>query len=81
MNSQMSAGDWLVSTVKKNPEGLLLLAAGCALLMRSGGRSSQRRSSERIRYPEGDAQPGSSNRRSGASATGEALSGVTEGAQ
>jgi hypothetical protein len=49
--------------------------------MRSGGSSSQRRSSERIRYSEGNAQPGSNNRRSGASATGEALSGVTEGAR
>ena len=29
--------DWLVGVVKRNPEGLLLLAAGCALLLRSGG--------------------------------------------
>jgi hypothetical protein len=28
-------GDWLMGTVRRNPEGLLLLAAGCALLMRS----------------------------------------------
>lgn len=38
-------GDWLMGAVKKNPEGLLLLAAGCALLLRhsSGwsGRSAQ----------------------------------------
>src|SRR5690242_21742650 len=35
------SADWLMSAVKKNPEGLLLLAAGCALLLRSGGASAQ----------------------------------------
>jgi len=30
-------GDWLIGAVKKNPEGLLLLAAGCALLLRHSG--------------------------------------------
>lgn len=29
------AADWLVSTARRNPEALLVLAAGCALLMRS----------------------------------------------
>ena len=38
------AGGWLVGAVKNNPEGLLLLAAGCALLMRSSGASKSRRS-------------------------------------
>ncbi len=35
-------GDWIMGAVKSNPEGLLLLAAGCALLLRSGasGRSA-----------------------------------------
>jgi hypothetical protein len=34
------AAGWLMSSVKKNPEGFLLLAAGCALLLRTGsGRS------------------------------------------
>jgi hypothetical protein len=32
-------GGWLVDTVTRNPEGVLLLAAGCALLMRNGSRS------------------------------------------
>ncbi|HEY4405096.1 MAG TPA: hypothetical protein VGN55_10600 [Xanthobacteraceae bacterium] len=32
----VSAGDWVMNTVRRNPEGLLLFAAGCALLMRSG---------------------------------------------
>lgn len=33
---------WLIGAVKKNPEGLLLLAAGCALLMRSTNPSRRR---------------------------------------
>ena len=33
------AADWLVGTAKRNPEALLVLAAGCALLLRGGGRS------------------------------------------
>ena len=34
------AGQWLIGTAKRNPEALLVLAAGCALLMRSRGGSS-----------------------------------------
>jgi hypothetical protein len=30
------AGDWLVGTASRNPEALLVLAAGCVLLMRDG---------------------------------------------
>ena len=33
------ASHWLIGTAKRNPEALLVLAAGCALLMRGGGRS------------------------------------------
>jgi hypothetical protein len=39
--SSFGSADWLMSAVKKNPEGLLLLAAGCALLLRSGSTSAQ----------------------------------------
>jgi hypothetical protein len=37
------SGSWLINAIKDNPEGLLLLAGGCALLLRSGraGRSDQ----------------------------------------
>ena len=36
-SSGTDLGDWLIgSGVRRNPEGLLLLAAGCALMMRSG---------------------------------------------
>ena len=34
------ASDWLIGTVKRNPEGFLLLAAGCALMLRTGRSSS-----------------------------------------
>jgi hypothetical protein len=34
------AGSWLRNATRRNPEGLLLLAAGCALLMRSGRGSN-----------------------------------------
>jgi ElaB/YqjD/DUF883 family membrane-anchored ribosome-binding protein len=40
-----SAGEWVMNTVSRNPEGLLLLAAGAALLMRSGR-------GQRTRYPQ-----------------------------
>ena len=36
------AGDWLMGRARRNPEALLLLAAGCCLLMRSGGTLSSR---------------------------------------
>lgn len=38
----VGASDWLLGAFKQNPEGLLLLAAGCALLLRktSAGRSA-----------------------------------------
>ena len=35
------AGDWLIGTAKRQPEAILVLAAGCALLMRGGGGYSQ----------------------------------------
>jgi hypothetical protein len=41
--SSFASGDWLLSAVTNHPEGLLLLAAGCALLLRSSGGSAQAR--------------------------------------
>jgi len=35
------AGNWLIGTAKRHPEALLVLAAGCALLMRGVRGSSQ----------------------------------------
>ena len=40
------AGEWMMGAVMRNPEGLLLLAAGAALLMRSGRGQSRRRYAE-----------------------------------
>jgi hypothetical protein len=42
-SNDAGTGEWLMGAFKRNPEGMLLLAAGCALLLRSGagsGRSS-----------------------------------------
>jgi hypothetical protein len=45
MREGTSAGEWVMNTVSRNPEGLLLLAAGAALLMRTGR-------GQRNRYPQ-----------------------------
>jgi ElaB/YqjD/DUF883 family membrane-anchored ribosome-binding protein len=42
------AGEWIMGAVTRNPEGLLLLAAGAALLMRSGRDQWRRRSYEAV---------------------------------
>jgi hypothetical protein len=34
-------GDWLLGAMRRNPEALLLMAAGCCLMMRSGRSSSR----------------------------------------
>lgn len=47
-------GDWLFGAVKRNPEGFLLLAAGCALMMRSGSRPSQRSQIRPGQHHDGD---------------------------
>jgi hypothetical protein len=47
--SGFGSADWLMGAVKKNPEGLLLLAAGLALLLRSGSAAAQA-SSQYQRY-------------------------------
>jgi hypothetical protein len=43
-NQNSGAANWLVGAVKNNPEGLLLLADGCALLMGRSGTSKSHRS-------------------------------------
>jgi hypothetical protein len=48
--SGRGAGEWLLQTLKRNPEGLLLLGAGCALLFRSGRSSEQSQRSQT--YPD-----------------------------
>ena len=41
-DTSFQAGDWLAGAARRNPEALLLLAAGACLLMRSRGSSSSR---------------------------------------
>ena len=36
------SGEWIFNTIKRNPEGLLLLAAGAVLMLRTGTTSSPR---------------------------------------
>jgi hypothetical protein len=48
-----SAGDWMMNTVRRNPEGLLLLAAGCALLLRSGASPLSRSRSADFSHDKG----------------------------
>jgi hypothetical protein len=52
------AGDWLLGTVRRNPEAFLLMAAGCCLMMRSSSsRMSAHRAHQREEwdYPTGRA--------------------------
>jgi X-X-X-Leu-X-X-Gly heptad repeat protein len=46
-NATTNASEWLMETIRRNPEGLLLAAAGCALLMRSGSSAPARQSESR----------------------------------
>jgi gas vesicle protein len=50
-DSYAQAGDWVMGAARRNPEALLLLAAGCALLMRSG-RGTSRSAAPSARYSE-----------------------------
>ena len=52
------SADWLMSAVKKNPEGLLLLAAGCALLFRTRSSRSSQSSYGYRSYPSGQGEHG-----------------------
>jgi hypothetical protein len=63
------AGDWLLGTVRRNPEALLLMAAGCCLMMRSGSssRTSARHAYERDEW--GYPTRGASSQVRGASAS------------
>jgi len=61
-DTSFQAGDWLAGAARRNPEALLLLAAGACLLMRSRGSSSSR-SPVRSQYPAIDhGQPSGSGR-------------------
>jgi hypothetical protein len=54
-NTSFRPAAWAVQAVQKNPEALLLLAAGCALLLRSGsssGRAFQQYQADQRQYGE-----------------------------
>ena len=80
------AGEWIMGAVTRNPEALLLLAAGVALLMRSGRGPSVRRNSLPDRRNEGQYRAGREDSASGISErvteaarrAGEYVSGATE---
>ena len=64
-DTSFQAGDWLAGAARRNPEALLLLAAGACLLMRSRGSSSSR-SPAQSQYRDIDyGQPSGSGRSSG----------------
>jgi hypothetical protein len=54
--TRSSGAGWLTDTITRNPEGLLLLAAGCALLMRKAAtaRQTEDRGFERVSRSEGN---------------------------
>src|SRR6188474_522641 len=66
-DTSFQAGDWLAGAARRNPEGLLLLAAGACLLMRSRGSASSR-SPVRSQYRDIDYTPPSGSGRIASSA-------------
>ena len=81
------SSDWFIGAVKSNPEGLLLLAAGCALLLRKGssGGTANRRGAGGKAHPQGGQpgrQQGASSRKDSESGwgVGENISQMAEGA-
>ena len=84
----VGAGEWILGAVRRNPEGLLLLAAGAALLMRRSGTPLSTRTPRQNEYRTGqrdaDNARGENVRNLGdrvaqaAQAAGEYASDVTE---
>jgi hypothetical protein len=78
--------DWLISSVKKNPEGLLLLAGGCALLLRAGGSKTDDRSNRYQGYSAGPqaglaGEPGMRMERQGQSQMSEGIARAADSAR
>jgi hypothetical protein len=69
------AGDWLLGTMRRNPEALLLMAAGCCLMMRSGRSSSRMSSRAPYERDEWQYQPSSAS----SSQVGRASASAREG--
>ena len=64
-STRSMSGNWLTDSITRNPEGLLLLAAGCALLMR---KATSSRSADRAQV--GESPWSDRNRQRGGDATG-----------
>jgi hypothetical protein len=76
--------DWLMGAVRSNPEGLLLLAAGCALLLRSGAPTGSGKATNRsVQSAGGDQRSSDAHRKERPAGPGisESLSQATESAR
>jgi hypothetical protein len=54
-----NGGEWILNIIKRNPEGLLLLAAGAVLMMRTAASQSSRAASTDAAYTRGPAESAS----------------------
>ena len=55
-------GEWMLNAIKRNPEGLLLLAAGAVLMLRTGARASGAAQSMAAAYGQPETFPGAVRR-------------------
>ena len=74
------SGEWIVNAIKRNPEGLLLLAAGAALLLRTGARTSRVAQSMAAAYGNERHSSGSSRVAEGTNAVRETFDTASEAA-
>ena len=81
--SYETTGDWLLGAARRNPEALLVIAAGCALLLRKGSGFMSNSSSYENTYDDSDGDEeegfdGSQRQSQSRSAVRETISGATE---
>jgi hypothetical protein len=60
-SSSPTTGEWFLDAAKKNPEGLLLLAAGACLLLRNSGTRASRPHSQDTSFPKRNPLDGAAN--------------------
>jgi hypothetical protein len=71
-------GEWIFNAIKRNPEGLLLLAAGAALMLRTGSRSAGTEQSMATAYGNERSQPHASPVAEGTSAVRKTFDAASE---
>lgn len=77
----LGAGEWILGAVRRNPEGLLLLAAGAALLMRrSGTPVSTDRTPRQNEYRAGSQDGDNADRENGGRNLGDRVAQATQAA-